>query len=879
MTEIFSRLTAALADRYRIERELGAGGMAIVYVAEDLKHHRQVAVKVLRPELATAIGPDRFLREIEIAAGLHHPHILPLYDSGEADDFLFYVMPLAEGESLRDRLNRERQLPLDEAIQIAREVADALSYAHSHDVIHRDIKPENILLESGHAMVTDFGIARAVSAAGGDRLTETGLSVGTPTYMSPEQAGASGGIDGRSDLYSLGCTLYEMLTGQPPFTGPTVESIVHQQLAVEPRKVTEIRPAVPDWLAAVLQRALAKNPADRYSDTAAFGAALAPRPATTTVPVTPSRGRLPRLAWLGVAGAVVLGGSLLVLGRGDDVATPTAPTFERTAIAVLPLQNLTPDGPHAYFAGGLHDELLTQLSKVSALTVISRTSVAGYSGPDMPPLRQIARELGVGSVVEGSVQVLDGRLRVNVQLIDAATDAHVWANRYDRTLDDAFAIQSDIAQQIVTAVNAVLSSDEQQELATVPTVNAEAYRLYLQGREYETRPGFQRQNLEIAQRFYERAIALDPDFALARALLSTVHGVMFFFGYDPTAARARRQREEAEEALRLAPDLPQAHAAMGLVHYWGRRDYPKALEEVRIALESAPNDSWLWYFLGALNRRLGNWDEVEAAYEKATALNPRDADLFRDLGGNTFHHLRRYADAVRALDRALSVAPDYYEADVARAWTYVDWLGALDSVRSVLRRLPRDADLGAGGTRAQHHARLLLLERQADSLLHLLARTPADVFEQQDFSLPASMVAAWAHRLRGDSAAMRAAFDSARVLLDSVIKRRPEDTRVHAARGLALAGLGRREEALREARWLEESVVYRGDEYGGRWVMFVRAQVLAQAGEAEAALDEIERLLSGPSLFLSVHTLRLDPLWDPVRTHPRFAALLAEYEN
>ncbi|MDH3571239.1 MAG: serine/threonine protein kinase, partial [Gemmatimonadota bacterium] len=234
MTDLLERLRTALADRYTIERELGKGGMATVYLAEDVKHHRPVALKVLRPELAAALGPERFLREIEIAANLHHPHILPLYDSGEAEGFLYYVMPYVEGESLRDRLEREKQLAIDDALQVAREVADALSYAHAHGVIHRDIKPENILLESGHAVVADFGIARAVDAAGGARLTETGIAIGTPAYMSPEQAGGEKDLDGRSDLYSLGCVLYEMLAGQPPFTGPTVESLVHQHLSAEP---------------------------------------------------------------------------------------------------------------------------------------------------------------------------------------------------------------------------------------------------------------------------------------------------------------------------------------------------------------------------------------------------------------------------------------------------------------------------------------------------------------------------------------------------------------------------------------------------------------------------------------------------------------------
>jgi serine/threonine-protein kinase len=886
VTDLLAQLSAALAGRYAIERELGRGGMAMVFLAEDVKHHRPVAIKLLQPELAAVLGGERFLREIEIAARLHHPHILPLYDSGEADGLLYYVMPYAEGESLRDRLEREKQLPLDDALQIAREVADALSYAHSHDVVHRDIKPENILLESGHAVVADFGIARAITAAGGETLTGTGMAIGTPAYMSPEQAAGSKELDGRSDLYSLGCVLYEMLAGQPPFTGPTVESVVHQHLAVEPHSITSLRPAVPAEVAAALQRALAKTPADRFNPVALFGEALrdggtgARRDGGTggQKPGARFRPAVPlslRTALFGVAAVVVVGGALLVLRPGREAAAPAGPAYERTAIAVLPFQNLSAEGPHAYFAGGLHDELLTQLSKVAALTVISRTSVMGYAGTNTP-LRQIASELGVGSVVEGSVQVVGGRLRVNVQLVDAATDAHLWAERYDRTLEDAFAIQSDVAQQIVAAVGAALAGAERQGLAQAPTANAEAYRLYLQGREYWIRPGRLQQNSEIAQQLYERALTLDPGFALARAALSQVHGQMYWFRYDPSPARAARQREEAEAALRLAPDLPQAHVAMGLAHYWGRRDYRRALDELHVALEGLPNDADLWSFIGFVHRRLGNWDEVLAAYEKATQLNPRDADLFNDLGGRTYQHMHRYADAVRAFDHALSLAPDLHGAAVEQGWTYVRWQGQLDTMRAVLSRVSRDADLGLLGTRAAQHGQLLHWERQADSLVQVLTMTRVGAFVGYGFFLPSALYAAWAHQLRGDRDAARAAFDSARLLLDSVMRERPDDWRVHAARGLALAGLGRRDEALREARWLWQSVVYREDAIEGPMLAEDRARILAQAGDAEAALDEIERLLPGPSL-LSVHTLRLDPRWDPIRDLPRFRALLKRY--
>jgi serine/threonine-protein kinase len=315
---------------------------------------------------------------------------------------------------------------------------------------------------------------------------------------------------------------------------------------------------------------------------------------------------------------------------------------------------------------------------------------------------------------------------------------------------------------------------------------------------------------------------------------------------------------------------------MGLAHYWGRRDYRRALEEFAIALEGLPNDAEVWANVGYVHRRLGNWDEVFAVFEKATQLNPREADLFYNLGGVTYLATNRYREAVRAFDRAVHLAPDLHVAALRKGIAYVRWQGQLDTLRAALRRVPGDAELGSLGSVAAVRAALLLWERNADSLLQMLQIARVDVFEGQIIFLPALLYAAWAHQLRGDGPAARAAFDSARVLLDSAIRELPDDWRVHAARGLALAGLGRRDEALREARWLQQSVVYRDDALWGPPAAEDRARILAQAREAEAALDEIERLLAGPS-WLSVHTLRLDPRWDPIRDHPRFKALVARY--
>ena len=594
--------------------------------------------------------------------------------------------------------------------------------------------------------------------------------------------------------------------------------------------------------------------------------------------------RLPRWILWAAGTAIVLGATFGAV----RLLRPRAPEASglRTAVAVLPFRNLSADSSYAYFAGGLHDELLTQLAKVASLKVIGRTSVLGYEETSKP-LRQIGQELAVGSIVEASVQVVGNRLRVAVQLLDPVTQAELWSERYDRTLDDAFAVQSDIARQIVAAIGATLTDPEAGAIVAVPTQNADAYQFYLQGLEYHRRPGFQRDNLEIAQRLYERALALDSSFALAHAAVSLVHAQMYGWGYDRTMARLELAQREADVALRLAPGLPQAHLAAGARnHVRGtysldllnvRGDFRAALDQFNLGLQGAPNDPNMWIAIGFTQRSLGNWDSALAAFDHARRFDPRDANLL-DQVGNTYQWLRRYREAIEAHRQALVLAPDLVHIRLTLGWSYFNWTGELDTLHAVLQSLPLTGYPGPGGNSIGDMRLLLLLwERRPDSLLSLLPFIrPATDTSPMATLLRADWTAR-AHSLRGDATLARFYFDSIVVLLNVEERALLDEKWRHGLRGFALAGLGRRAEALREVGWLERFDDYPGNRQsmGTGWF---RAVILARLFETARALDEIEQLLARPGAF-SVHELRLAPEFDPIRKDPRYLVLLRKYAN
>jgi serine/threonine-protein kinase len=655
-------LRQALADRYAIERELGQGGMATVYLAEDLKHHRKVAIKVLRPELAASLGADRFLREIETTAQLTHPHILPLLDSGAADGTLFYVMPYVEGESLRDRLTREKQLPLDDTLQIARQVADALAYAHSHGVIHRDIKPENILLESGHAVVADFGIAKALAAAGGEKLTETGLAVGTPQYMSPEQAGGESGLDGRSDLYSLGCVLYEMLAGEPPFTGPSVQAVVAKRLSTPAPRISILRDRVPPHVEWALDTALARTPADRFPTCTQFAEALTAVSGLRPWEHSRTRSRAGRVAAV-VAGLLLIAVSAVVVLKTWILDPSEGPRLK--SLVVLPLVNRSGDSAQDYFIDGMTEALITELGKVSSLTVTSVTSAMTYKRSPKP-LRDIARELGVESVVEGSVLREGSRLRIAARLIDGRTDRQVWDSTFVRDAGNILLLYGEAAQTIAGAIGATLTPDETRRLQVARTVDTAAYNEYLLGRRDAwtwTPDGFSR-----AIGHYRRTVAIDPTFTPAYAGLAEAYRWSTAFGTLAPAEAMPLGQAAAERAVALDSASAAAHVALAGVRADQWR-FPEADREYQRALALNPSLVDAHNEYGTFLTLLGRRDEAVREAVRARQLDPLTVNIRVQLGW-VYLLTGRYRESLAALDSALALDSAAFWAHSHKALDY-----------------------------------------------------------------------------------------------------------------------------------------------------------------------------------------------------------------
>jgi serine/threonine protein kinase/tetratricopeptide (TPR) repeat protein len=653
------RLRQALADRYPIERPLGRGGMATVYLARDVKHQRQVAVKVLHPELAAGLGTERFLREIRIEAGLQHPHILPLHDSGEADGFLYYVMPYVAGESLRQRLTREGRLSVEDALQLTGDVAGALSYAHEHGVVHRDIKPENILLSGGHALVADFGIAKAVEVAGDSRLTETGWGMGTPAYMSPEQI-LGEAVDGRSDVYGLGCVLYEMLAGHPPFTATSARAVFARHQLDPPPSMLGERPDVPVHVEEALLKALAKQASDRFPTTAQFleGLRLPQSPTDRTAPSLPpaplkptgqsrwsKRLTSPRVLLPVAAVAVLVTGGYLMAVRNHRV---NGATGFAASVAVLPIENLDGDTTQAYVSEGLTDELITDLAQIKGLRVINRRTMQLY-GKSGKALKEIARELGVDAIVTGTMQRIGDSVHLTAQVTPRGTDRTLWAGKYQGSRGDLLKFQRDIAWTVGERLRGARPGGAPAE---TKAGNPDAIDAYIRGRYWWNKRG--QANLLRAIQFFGQALDADPAFAPAYSGVADAYVQLGYGSYLSPEDAFLKAEAAARKALELDSTLAEPHATLGFVKMYYAWDWPVADREFRLAIARNPSYATAHEWYGLFLVAMGRYDEAVAEERRAQALDPLSVSVATTTGW-VLHYSGRQDDAERALRTALRV--------------------------------------------------------------------------------------------------------------------------------------------------------------------------------------------------------------------------------
>jgi len=865
-------------------------------VAEERGLHRRVVIKVLPPDLAAGINTERFRREVQLAASLQHPHIVPLFAEGSVDDLLYYTMPFVKGESLRERLARERELPIADAVRILRDVVDALAYAHGEGVVHRDIKPANVLLSGGHALVADFGVAKAISdAAHGSTLTSAGVALGTPMYMAPEQAVADPHADHRVDIYAVGALAYEMLTGLPPFAGFLPQQVLAAQVTEPPEPILRRRAAIPPALAAAVMRCLEKRPADRWQTAeqllhqleplATPSGGTAPHPAISDssgfrpaelAPTTPLPAASPSIApvsrrflglWVLIAAAVLLAFAAgYAVMRRRAAAPGSGGGAAPKSLVVLPFENLgaPADG---YFADGMTEEITSRLAAVPGLKVTSRTTAMQYKGAKKS-VRQIGEELAAAYVLEGSVRWEkaggENRIRVTPQLIRVSDDSHVWADRYDAVLAEVFDVQSTIAEKVVGALGVALGEPAKKALAARPTENTAAYDYYLRARETWGRSDDER-DVRAGVQALEQAVTLDSNFAAAWALLSMSHAFIYWRHWEWTPHRLALARTAIEHATALQPEAPETRLARGYYRYWGFRDYVGALEEFDAALRSRPDDAETIEAISLIQRRQGRWAEALTTIAHAGDLEPRSVDIALE-GAETACLMRRFSDCVRFADRILRIAPDAVDGYLYRSLTALESRGGPTAAQRILHEgLDR-----SNPRRLLAYAWWLFLALGAPEDLDAVRNVPLDAYASDTVSYYDAQ--GQARLLQGDSVGARPYFDSLRAIVAERVRRRPEDEIAHGTLGYAYARLGRRTDAVREGRRAVELLPLSRDAFDGAFRISDLAVIYALIGQRDGAIEQLRVVLAIPSP-ISPGLLRVDPTWASLRGDPRFQQL------
>jgi serine/threonine protein kinase/tetratricopeptide (TPR) repeat protein len=867
---------------YELLEEIGRGGQGVVYRAHQKSLNRTVALKVIGlGQWATQAHLKRFRREAEAAASLEHSGIVPIYEVGEREGSCYFSMKFIDGGQLDEVAKRTAILSRNAAELIAK-LARTVHYAHEHGILHRDIKPGNILVDTeGEPHLTDFGLARLLETK--STVTHTMDVLGTPSYMAPEQAsGHNEQLTSATDVYGLGAVFYQLLTGHPPFAGGTTYETVRLVLEAEPRQPRLSNPKIDRELSTICLKCLEKDPKRRYSSALALAEDLEhwlkhePIRAKRSGFFTHSRKWVRRnpssAALVTLSFAVVIGLGVMTWNRERKSAVPVP-----KSVAVLPFENLSRDPDSAYFADGIQEEILTRLASIADLKVISRTSTRRYQSKPRN-LSQIARQLGVANIVEGSVQKVADQVRVNVQLINAQTDSHLWAETYDRNLTDIFGVESEIAKGIAESLQAKLTGREEQALAVKPTSNPEAYDAYLRGLAYSQKGGNTAANALGAQRYLREAVRFDPKFALGWALLSYVDALGYLrHGLQPTVALREEARQAAETALTLQPNLGEAIWAKGFYHYACLRDYDTALRYFEQARKFPSNSSRILESLAYVTRRQGQWERSDSYFNQGERLDPRNANLLTQ-HAVSYIWLRRFPEALRKLDQVLNITPDDVDT-LATMAAIAQAEGDLARASALLIPLHPNADTSNALEIQVYQA---ILERHPAPIIprvkEILAKPdPALGYAYGELRFWLG----WAQEVAGDHAAAQESWRQARGELESFLKEQPENVDLIEDLALTSMGLGDKDAAFALAERAMAAFPLENDAIDGCRAIEILARVAAQMGEPDRAIAALQKLLSQPSGALAVAAsepltpalLRLDPMFDPLRGDPRFQEL------
>jgi serine/threonine protein kinase/tetratricopeptide (TPR) repeat protein len=864
--------------------ELGRGAMGVTYKALDVNLRVPVALKVINARYSS--HPEaraRFLREARAAARLRHPNVASVFHYGtlnrasaeEGAEECFYAMEFVEGETLEARVRRDGKLSIPAALRMATQVTRALTAAEKRGLIHRDLKPSNIMLAADEGessdtwvKVIDFGLAKALADDGaevnGETLLTQGGFHGTPQFASPEQID-NAEMDVRSDIYSLGVTLWFALTGELPFEGRSLAEVRDRQLN-RPLPEEQLKEAgVPPGLIALLRSMLSADPEQRpASATALHGALLSC--------ATASPGRARMFAVFGAAALVAAAVVGFFVARSHPV--PQAPA---RSVAVLPFENLSKETENEFFAEGIQDDVLTSLGKFKELVVISRSSVLPYTSDKPRNVREIGQQLGVSHLLEGSVRRAGDRVLVNVQLIEAGTQRQIWAERYDRTLYDALTLQGELATEIATAMHATFDPEERTRIRTKPTNNPQAYVLYLRARSLELRPTYVLQDFQTAQTLYEQAIALDPEFALAHARLSSTLAYIYRNSV-PTEDLKTAAHAEADAALRIQPELGEAHLARALCFYRIDRDYDAARQELAVAERLLPNDANVEITTAFIDRRQGQWREAVARIERASTRDPRNAQVAQELY-NTHRMLREWPAAARAADRAIAFAPELVLLRLERGYLDFWWKGQLRPLQTALATAPSNVDPDGNVTWMRWDASMLARDFAAAELI--ASRYDFDTLPSVlGTPMPKSFMQGCAVLAQGEAERAKAFFESARLAMENDVAKTPSSAMRHARLGQLFALMGRKEDAIREGQRATELQPESTDAFGGPTYASMLALIYARTGENDRALALIERLLTTPGPVhyhgagMTIADLRSRWQWDPIRSDPRFQRIV-----